>query len=106
MYEISMLVLFFAGVFNSVYLLSLMTILQSLIDDQFRGRVMGFYTITWSMAALGAFQASFIAHYTNASLAVAVGGGMVLVFTLGIALVSPRVRSLGALISESSNSAV
>ena len=61
MYELSMLVLFFAGVFNSIYLLSLMTTLQSLIDDQFRGRVMGFYTITWSMAALGALQASFIA---------------------------------------------
>ena len=104
MYELSMLVLFFAGVFNSIYLLSLMTTLQSLIDDQFRGRVMGFYTITWSMAALGALQASFIAHYTNAPLAVAVGGGMAVAFSLGMAMVSPRVRSLGALIAEHSDS--
>ena len=66
MYELSLVILFLEGVFNAIYLMSVMTTLHALVPDQFRGRVMGFYSITWSMAPLGGLQANFMAHYINA----------------------------------------
>ena len=94
LYWLSIGVLFFADLFASVYLVSVMTTLHSLVPDQFRGRVMGFYGISWSMVTLGGLQASFVAHYGSAPLAVAIGGGLVVALTLGVALFSPRVRAL------------
>ena len=94
-YEISMLVLFLGDLCISVYLIMVMMTLQELVPDQFRGRVMGFFTITWSLVPLGGLQASQIAHYISAPVAVGVGGAAVAAFALGVALGSRRVRDLG-----------
>ena len=95
MYGLSMVILFVAGFANSVYLLSVMTALHRLVPDHFRGRIMGFYSITWSMAPLGGLQANFIAHYVNAPVAVALGGALVCAFALAVGLGNRRVRDLG-----------
>ena len=95
MYGLSMVILFVAGFANSVYLLSVMTALHRLVPDHFRGRVMGFYSITWSMAPLGGLQANFIAHYVNAPVAVALGGALVCAFALAVGLGNRRGRDLG-----------
>ena len=95
-YNLSLVVLFFAGCSNNIYLMGVMINLQSRVPDNFRGRVMGFYTITWSMTALGAFQASFLAHYINPSAAVAIGGALVIAFVLGTALANKEIRTLAA----------
>ena len=99
-YELGLLVLFFAGCSNNIYLMSVMVNLQTRVPDRFRGRVMGFYTITWSMTALGAFQASFFAHYISPPAAVAIGGALVIAFVLGPALVNKEIRSLTPLPKE------
>ena len=96
-YEISMLVLFLGDLCMSVYLIMVMTTLQEQVPNQFRGRVMGFFTITWSVVALGGLQASQIAHHVSAPVAVGVGGAAVAVFALGVALGSRRIRDLGNL---------
>ena len=96
LYWLSMGVLFFADLFASVYLVSVMTTLHSLVPDQFRGRVMGFYGVSWSMVTLGGLQASFVAHYASAPLAVAIGGGLVIALVLGVALFSGRVRAISS----------
>ena len=95
-YELSMVALFVSGASNSLYLMTVLTNLQARVPNQFRGRIMGFYTITWSVMPLGALQAGFLAHYTNPSTAVAVGGGLVIAFALGPALANRSIRSLAA----------
>ena len=95
-YELSLVVLFFVGVFNTIYLMSVMTHLQSRVPDNFRGRVMGIYTMTWSMTALGAFQSSFITHYISAPAAIAIGGALVMGFALGPAMANKEIRTLSA----------
>ncbi len=96
-YELGLLVLFFAGCSNNVYLMSVMVNLQTRVPDRFRGRVMGFFTMTWSMTALGAFQSSFFAHYISPPAAVAIGGALVIAFVLVPALVNKEIRSLAPL---------
>ena len=95
LYEVSLVILFLEGFSNSIYLMVVMTTLQSLVPDEFRGRVMGFYAITWSLAPLGGLQSNIIAHYLSAPIAVAIGGGLVISFALGVALGNRRVRTLG-----------
>ena len=94
-YELSMVALFLGDMGGSIYLMMVITTLQSRVPDQIRGRVMGFYSITWSLIPLGGLQASQVAHYTSAPIAVIIGGALVVAFALGIALTSRRVRTLG-----------
>ena len=96
LYELSLAVLFVEGMFNALYLMAVITTLQALVPDGFRGRVMGFYAITWSLAPLGGLQSNFVAHYINAPVAVALSGSLVVAFALGVAVVSRSVRSLSA----------
>ena len=95
LYELSLVILFLEGVANSTYLILVMTTLHSLVPDQFRGRVMGFYAITWSIVPLGGLQSNLIAHYLSAPIAVAIGGSLVIAFALGPALANPRIRAIG-----------
>ena len=95
-YELSMVALFFGDMGGSIYLMMVITTLQSRVPDQIRGRVMGFYSITWSLIPLGGLQASQVAHYTSAPIAVIIGGALVVAFAIGIALTSRRVRTLGS----------
>ncbi len=95
-YELSMVALFLGDMGGSIYLMMVITTLQSRVPDQIRGRVMGFYSITWSLIPLGGLQASQVAHYTSAPIAVIIGGALVVAFAIGIALTSRRVRTLGS----------
>jgi len=51
------------------------TMLQTLVPDELRGRVMAFYAFVFvGMAPLGAFQAGLIAEHAGAAVALAAGG--------------------------------
>ena len=51
------------------------TMLQTLVPDALRGRVMAFYAFVFvGMAPLGAFQAGLVAEHTGAPVAIALGG--------------------------------
>ena len=93
-YELSMVVLFASGIANSLYLMAVMTTLHTLVPDNFRGRVMGFYTITWSIILLGGFQANQIAYYINPPAAIAIGGGLVVAFALWAATGNRLTRAI------------
>ena len=77
-----------------------MSALQIMVPDGMRGRVMGFFGITWSMMPLGGMQAGAIANFIGAPAAIAVGGLAVGAFALGPALVNSRVRKLGVLLQR------
>src|SRR5438128_5191288 len=51
------------------------TMLQTLVPDELRGRVMAFYAFVFvGMAPLGAFQAGLVAEHTDAPTSIALGG--------------------------------
>ena len=93
---LAMAVMFFMGVFNSVYMISIQSSLQVMVPDRMRGRVMGFYGMTWSIMPLGGMQASALTSIFTAPIAIAAGGLAVVFFALGSAAVNSKVRNLSA----------
>ena len=95
---LAMALMFAIGIFNSVYMISVQSSLQIMVPDRMRGRVMGFYGMTWSIMPLGGLQASAltsIKHFT-VPIAIAFGGLMVALFALGTAAVNSTVRNLSS----------
>ena len=88
--------IFLAGASTSIYMITVMSTLQTLVPNELRGRVMGIYGMTWSLMPLGAMQAGVIAEFTSAPFAVAVGGAAVILFAVGMSMSSRLVRNLGA----------
>jgi MFS family permease len=89
------LVLMYAlGAFNSSYIMVTTTALQMAVPDELRGRVMGFFGMTWQIAPLGGMWAGFLATVIGAPWAVAVGGFGLMAFALGPALMNVNFRRL------------
>ena len=101
LYALSMGLLFVVGISNSLYLVGGMSILQQLVPDSLRGRVMGMYAMTWSLAPLGMAQAGFVAQYFGASAAVAAGAVIIIVVAGLIWLKGPEIRDIRGTIPES-----
>ena len=69
------------------------TMLQTLVPDELRGRVMAFYAFVFvGMAPLGAFQAGLLAEHTGAPIAIALGGAGCLVAATLAAWRVPELR--------------
>lgn len=94
LYGVSMALLFLVGVSNSLYLVGGLSTLQELVPDQLRGRVMGLYGVTWSLAPLGMSQGGFIAQYFGAPVAVGAGAAVIMVAAALIFARSPDIRRL------------
>ena len=112
-YSLALVLMFFIGVFNSTYMISIMSSLQLMVPDHMRGRVMGFYGMVWSIMPLGGMQASVVASAVGTpfgvpgvSVAIAIGGLAVSAFALGPAMVNQRVRNLGALLLQFESAAL
>ena len=96
---LAMGLMFVMGVFNSLYMISIQSSLQIMVPDRMRGRVMGFYGMTWSIMPLGGMQASVLTSLFTAPIAIAAGGLAVAFFALGPAAVNSTVRNLGSHLS-------
>ena len=101
LYATSMGLLFVVGISNSLYLVGGMSILQQLVPDSLRGRVMGMYGMTWSLAPLGMAQAGFVAQYHGAPAAVAAGAVIIIVVAGLIWLKGSEIRAIRGRIPES-----
>jgi MFS family permease len=88
------------GVFNTLSNTALQSMIQLMTPDQIRGRVMGFYGMTYNIRPLGAVQAGALAGIITAPLAIAAGGLAVVVFTLLVPLTNRRIRNLDAELEE------
>ena len=100
LYLVSMGLLVFVGIANSIYLVGGISTIQQLVPDRLRGRIMGLYGPTWSMAPLGMAQAGFIAEFYGASVAVAAGGIVIVLVAFFVYLRSADIRALRAVIPE------
>ncbi len=97
-FSLALTLMFFIGVFSSIYMIAIMTSLQIMVPDEMRGRVMGFYSMTWSIMPLGGMQAGAIASVLGAHWALVIGGLAVVLFALGPAALNPKVRNLTELV--------
>jgi MFS family permease len=94
---ISVVLVALGGLSSSIYMVLAQTTLQMLVPDQFRGRIMGIWGITYNLMPMGGFQAGMVASLVDARFAVALGGVAVIVFALLGAARSTQVRGLGVL---------
>ncbi len=70
------------------------TVVQTLVDEEFRGRVMSINQLTWGASALGGLLMGYLAQTFDAPTAMTLGGSVAIVATV---LVGQRLlRSFGA----------
>lgn len=103
-YALALFLMFAMGISSSSYMISIMSSLQMMVPDRMRGRVMGFYGMTWSIMPLGGMQAGAMASAVGVPVAIAIGGLVVSAFALGPALVNRRVRNIGSLLLRTEQS--
>ena len=93
-YAIAICFVFLMSMFNSMYLISSMTVLQMRVPDALRGRVMGIHGITFSLISLGALFGGSVASAYTAPIAVAVGASIVMFAVLLVAATQSEIRNL------------
>ena len=99
-YFLALVLMFGVGLFNSAYNISVQSSLQMMVPDAIRGRVMGFYSMTYSISPLGALQAGVLANLIGTPIAIAIGGLAVVGFAVGPATVNSKLRNLGTTLRE------
>jgi len=67
--------------FGAAFLVSSMTVLQLIVPDELRGRVMGIHSITFSLISLGGLVTGVLASTFNAPIAVTIGALLVVTIT-------------------------
>jgi MFS family permease len=94
--RLSLAVLFVAGFAMMMQMASTNTVLQTIVDEDKRGRVMSFYTMAFmGMAPLGSLLAGFLAERLGATLTVSIAGVCCIA---AAAVFMTRLRSLRALV--------
>ena len=101
-YPLAIVLMFIVGFSTTAYTIAVIGALQLLVPDRLRGRVMGFFTMTWNIMPLGAIQAGALANIWGGPAAVAIGGLAVAAFPLGPALLNKNIRHLGRRLEEAS----
>ena len=87
--------------FWTVFQVSTNVVLNLLVPEEFRGRVMGLRSIIWSLSPLGALLGGVIATWANSTpLAIGLGGGAILVITLSMYTLSSDLRHVRELVEE------
>ncbi|GMQ74970.1 MAG: MFS transporter [Gammaproteobacteria bacterium] len=93
-YTIAISLVFLMSMFNSVYLISSMTVLQMRVPDALRGRVMGIHGISFSLIPLGALFGGAVASAFTPPTAAAVGASIVILAVLSVATTQSDIRDL------------
>ena len=68
LYPLSLAIMLFMGMAGQFYQTSINTTLQLELPDEYRGRVMGIYGLTWSLMPLGGTISGTIAEFMGAQL--------------------------------------
>ena len=78
----------------SMYFVSSMTLLQLAVPDALRGRVMGIYTICFSLVPLGGLLGGVVAAATSPPFAAALNAGVLVAVVGLVAVTEPSIRRL------------
>src|SRR5205085_7242699 len=93
-FPLSLALMFLMGLTSAFYMITISTTLQVLVPDQYRGRVMGLWSLTFSLPPLGGTVAGWLAENVGVPAAVSVGGILVTAMAVATAVLVPRVRTL------------
>jgi hypothetical protein len=80
-------------------------ILQSLVDEAYRGRVMALYGVVWSLLLLSGFLLNLAAEFVGPRAALAGGSGIVLAYVWLVTARSSALRNVSLERDEASNQA-
>jgi len=86
--------LYIGGLANTIFFVVAMTVLQLRVPEQMRGRVMGMYTITFSLIPLGGLMGGTIASIYNERIAIAIGAAILATIFVLVGITQPVIRSL------------
>jgi MFS family permease len=90
----SMTLIFFVGMGSTVQMALGNSLIQYYVDASYRGRVMSFFMLCFGLSSLGAFFAGILADVIGVQWAVGSLAMALIVFTLGIMALVPRLRRL------------
>ncbi len=94
LFYLSLFLLLGVGMASSSYMAANNTLLLIHAEDRVRGRVMSLYMMTIGLYPMAVLPAAAIAESVGAPVAVAVGGGILILFTLAMAAARPALRRL------------
>lgn len=92
----ALLAVFLTAICSSVYMIISMTILQARVPDQLRGRVMGIYTMGYSLIPLGGLLLGTLAEQIGAGRAVIYASSIYLLIALSVWAGKRSLRALTA----------
>jgi predicted MFS family arabinose efflux permease len=99
---VALVFLYIAGLANTIYFVVAMTVLQLRVPERMRGRVMGVYTITFSLIPLGALMGGTVASIYDERVAVFVGAVILATIFVIVGVTQPIIRNLdGSKLSDS-----
>ncbi len=76
----SFAMVYVAGLSHAYFMTCVQVILQTLVEDHYRGRVMGVFTLVWSLVFLSGFLLNFAGSIAGPRAALACGASIVLVY--------------------------
>ena len=79
-YWLSFGTIFLAGLCHGYFLTCVQVILQTLVEDHYRGRVMSVFTLVWSLVFLSGFLLNFAGSLVGPRPALAGGAAIVLAY--------------------------
>ncbi|MDP2728497.1 MAG: MFS transporter [Dehalococcoidia bacterium] len=91
-YPLSLVLLALTGAATSIQVTLEATLLQVMVAEEMRGRVMGAYVLTWGFMPIGNLQAGAVATLAGAPFAAAAGGLVLAVFAVGMAWTARSLR--------------
>jgi predicted MFS family arabinose efflux permease len=93
-FPLALISLIAVGIFQMLFLASTNTILQLIVPDELRGRVMSLYMLDRGFMPAGALFAGVAAHVIGAPATVATMGALVIVLAVIVAWKVPAIRAL------------
>lgn len=94
-FPLSLVLIAAAYAVEAVYEATVFTLVQSSVPEEMRGRIASIQTTTWGLTGLSGFHTGAIASRVGAPLAIAIGGGVVLLNALRLWPSMGRGRGLG-----------
>ena len=91
---IGMVLIFALGLVSALYGTLADTLIQTIIDDQYRGRVMAVWSTFWGLTPIGYLQIGIVAEQWGTQRAILVNACVVLLYVLGMLKWNPEVRRL------------
>jgi MFS family permease len=89
-----MVLIFFMGCVSSLYGTLADTLIQTIVNDEYRGRVMAVYSTFWGLTPIGYLEIGLVAQHWGTQRAILVNGIIVLGYVFALMRWNPQLRRL------------